>query len=321
LDRSGDSPNARGQNRIHAFEMTLRWPLFIAFLVGCNTHEPTSQAPRQAPSEDRPPSQEPVVAQDPPVPPPPPPPPLGTCTGPAGQTVRTLIVGNSQIYFWDLPRLVTELSATAPPECPRIAADGFTRGGQNLERLWNHGDSEGRNLEVTIREGKYDVVVIAESIDLIELPPPMTRFVTFANRVIDAARASGAKPILYATPYADQHGHRGFLEMAEPQLELAAARDVPVAAGGLAWLRVWQELPEIDLHHPDHAHPGYKGSIVSAMVIYAVITRGTPLALTPTQTDCEPRPGEHEACPAITPTELDVFRRAAWAEATATGIR
>ncbi len=76
-----------------------------------------------------------------------------------------------------------------------------------------------------------------------------------------------------ATPYTDQEAHAGFLEMAEPQLTLGLARTVRVTAGGLAWLRMWKELPELDLHDVDHAHPGYKGSIVSAMVLYAVITR------------------------------------------------
>jgi hypothetical protein len=241
---------------------------------------------------------------------------LGNCVGPAGRTLRTLIVGNSQIYFWDLPRVLSELSRSGPPSCPRIDAEGFTRGGQNLKRLWLEGDSLARNLATTIEVGRYDVVVLAESIELVEHAPPYTDFVTFADVIIDAARASGAMPVIYATPYADQPDHWGFSEMAAPQLAFGAARGVRVAAGGLAWLRVWRELPTLDLHHPDHAHPGYNGSVISAMVIYSAITRGTPIGLTPPPA----RECYRGACvPPITEAEADVFRRAAWDEIRATG--
>jgi hypothetical protein len=246
--------------------------------------------------------------------------PLGACPWPPGKTLRTLIIGNSQIYFWDVPKLLSDLSMTAPPECPRIAAEGFTNPGVTLKWLWEEHDSGGRDLATTIESGDYDVVVMAESLDLVDFPPPKTQFVTYANLIIDAARASGAMPVLYATPYSESGEHRGFLEMAQPQIDLGLARAVRVAAGGPAWLRVWRELPTVDLHDVDHGHPGYKGDLVLAMLLYAVITGGGPVALDPEQPrDCERVPGEHAPCPAISQAEVDVFQEAALAEAAATG--
>jgi hypothetical protein len=245
--------------------------------------------------------------------------PPGACTGPAGRTIRTLIVGNSQIYFFDLPKILSDLSASAPPACPRIAAEGFTRGGQNLMRLWEGGDSEGRDLATTLRSGAYDVVVIAESIDLLELPHPYEQFVNYATTIIDAARAAGSRPILYATPYVDKPGHFGFVEMAEPQLALGAAESVAVATGGLAWLRVWAELPSVFLHHVDHSHPGPKGSVISAMVIYAVITGASPIGLTNDPPIACYR-GMCPDSPVVTPEEAEVFQRAAWDEARARDV-
>lgn len=243
---------------------------------------------------------------------------LGSCAGPAGKRLRTLFVGNSQIYYWDLPKLLSDISESAPAACPRIDAEGFTRGGQNLHRLWTDGDALGRNLATVIGDGRYDVVVVAESIDLVEPDKPPAEFPMYANLIIDAARASGAVPVLYATPYPDQEGHRNFVEMAAPQLALGKARSVAVAAGGLAWLRVWQELPEIDLHHTDNAHPGHKGSYISAMVIYAAITRATPIGLTSSPPfECRP-----PSCPPppITAQEASIFQLAAWDEARATSF-
>lgn len=248
------------------------------------------------------------------------PPALGSCAGPAGKRVRTLIVGNSQIYFWDLPKLLSDISTSAPLPCPRVDAEGFTRGGQNLKRLWTEGDSTGQELATVIRSGSYDVVVIAESIDLVEPFKPVEEFTTYANAIIDAARASGARPMLYATPYPSQPEHRGFVEMATPQLALGRARSVTVAAGGLAWLRVWQVLPAIDLHHPDRGHPGYKGSYVSALVLYSAITGATPIGLTRSP----PLECMRGSCPPtkdpITAEEAAVFQSAAWAEVRATAL-
>src|SRR5690606_22645621 len=123
--------------------------------------------------------------------------PLTPCEGEPGRTLRTLIVGNSQIYFFDLPKILTDVAKSAHPTCPRIRAEGFTRGGQNLERLWHGGDSLGRSLDEVLVRGDYDVVVIAESIDLVELAPPYERFKRYATLMVEAARASGARPVLY----------------------------------------------------------------------------------------------------------------------------
>jgi hypothetical protein len=285
--------------------------------VSSNANETPPTPPKTEPSTEARPHH--GVEHDPP---PHATPALGECAGGEGVTLRTLVVGNSQIYFQNLPKLLTDLAQSAPPACPRIAAEPFTRGGQNLNRLWNGGDSSGRDLATVIREGGYDVVVISECIDIVELDPPYENFAKYANLIIDAARASGALPVLYATPYVRKSDRWGYREMAAPQIELGRARNVRVAAGGLAWLRVWNELPTVELHHPDAEHPGYKGSIVSAMVIYAVITRGTPIGLTKTPPiDCDtPRPWPTSSCPPLTPAEGDVFQRAAWAEALATGM-
>lgn len=245
--------------------------------------------------------------------------PLGACAGPAGRTLRTLIVGNSQIYFWDLPKILSDISQSAPEACPRIAAEGFTRGGQNLKALWEGGDSLGRDLATVLHDGRYDVVVISECIDLVELPPPKEQFVTYATVMIDAVRANGARPILYASPYPNQEGHFGFVEMAVPQLELGQQKRVTVAAAGLAWLRVWNELPDIYLHHDDRSHPGANGSLISAMVLYAAITRATPIGLT-TNPPIDCYRGMCPPSPLVTAHEAEVFQRAAWEEAMATGL-
>jgi hypothetical protein len=301
------------------------WSLGLAFVVLACVSSTSDEAPSEPVARPEPAGDSPEVVPRPGSPssdvePTPSNRPASPCDGQAGRTLRTLVIGNSQIYFFDLPKILSDVSESAHPDCPRIAAEGFTRGGQNLERLWKGGDSQGRDLATVLETGRYDVAVITESIDLVELEPPYDRFVRYATILVDAARASGARPILYATPYADQPGHAWFAEMAAPQLALGEALSVTVAAGGLAWLRVWDEMPSVFLHHVDHAHPGPKGSYISALVLYAAITGATPIGLT-TNPPIACFRGMCPDDPLLTPAEGEVFQRAAWEEAKATSLR
>lgn len=242
------------------------------------------------------------------------PPSCGTWTG--DTPIRVLFVGNSQIDFWDMSRLVSSLSESARPECPRIEGERYTLGGANLRSLWEEPHADGRRLPDVIASGEYDVIVITESIDLAELvPAPFpAQFVEDATRIIEAARAAGAVPVLYATPYVERPDGdvSGFHAQADPQLSLGDELDVAVAAGGLAWLRVWEELPDVDLFFTDRQHPGFKGSYISALVLYATITGASPIGLTTMpETSCEG--GE---CAPISDAEAEVFQRAAWEQHT-----
>jgi hypothetical protein len=228
---------------------------------------------------------------------------LAGCQG--GGEKRVLFLGNSQIESWNLPRIVESLSASAPSACPRIKSFALTQGGTNLRDLW-----ELLGAERAIRQGRYDAVVIAESLDLVA-PPDDTypgAFRTYANLMIDAAQSVGSKPLLYATPGTDSEARTSeFVGMANPQIELANERGVQVATGGLAWLRVWSSLPDAALFGPDASHPSYWGSTLSGLVLYAAIVDASPVGLTPNPvTDCD-----DGVCASIPSDVSAVFQRAA----------
>ena len=232
-----------------------------------------------------------------------------------GPTRRVLFVGNSQIQFWALPRIVASLAESAGPQCPRITVSEVALGGANLADLWNAG-----RLEPAIRSGDYDVVVIAESIDLTFLAPDPfpARFETYARRIIATAREAGVTPILYASPNVDGVDRvRTFRGMADPQLALGRELNVVVATGGLAWLRVWEANPALDLHHTDRGHPNFVGSYLSALVLYAAILDARPVGLTNApRTDCTDGP-----CTPITPEFAAELQGIAWDEYLANGRR
>lgn len=237
------------------------------------------------------------------------------CQRSGGGAIRVLFVGNSQIDFWDLPLVVSSLSRSAPVDCPRIEGERFTIGGANLRDLWTAPDTLGRRLPELIASGNYDVVVLAESIDLVELRPPYPeQFVSVATEIAAAAREAGVLPLLYATPYVERPDRSGFREMADPQIALAEELGVPIAAGGLAWLRVWEERPEADLYFEDRQHPGLHGSYVSALVIWSAITGGSPIGLSASpEARCEAE------CPTISAEQAALYQRAALAQHLETG--
>jgi hypothetical protein len=209
------------------------------------------------------------------------------CDGAPGRSLSVLFVGNSQIDFWNMARLVSSISESAPPGCPRVVGTKHTMGGANLRDLWERTD-----LASNIATGGYDAVVITESIDLADMRPPFPElFDAYARRVVEATRAAGAVPLFYATGYVETPTRFGFAEMADPQLALGAELGVPVATGGLAWLRAWERLPELDLYHPDRGHPGYVGSYLSALVLWGTLLASSPIGLTNAPaTDCTDGP-------------------------------
>lgn len=234
----------------------------------------------------------------------------------SGRTpIRTMFLGNSQVEFWELHRLVAVLSASAPAACPRIEGLRFSRGGANLGDLLRGGSGDGLDLVEELSSGRYDAVVIAESIDLASIPGYSAAFRADATDIIALARQHGVVPLLYATPFVETPDNAGFQEMADPQIQLGAELGVRVAAGGLTWLRVWSSQPDVDLFHSDRAHPGYRGSYLSRLVIYAALTGASPIGLAAdTNISCDGGP-----CPPIEANLVPVFQRAALEQHQATG--
>src|SRR5262245_62027095 len=73
--------------------------------------------------------------------------------------LRVLFVGNSQVYFNDLPRIVEALAESAAADRPRVRADRAVAGGASLESHWNRGTGQG-TARAMIAEGKWDYVIL-----------------------------------------------------------------------------------------------------------------------------------------------------------------
>jgi hypothetical protein len=221
---------------------------------------------------------------------------------PKARDLQVLFIGNSQIYYNDLPRLVEALADSAPEDRPRIRADRLVAGGASLERLWNAGTEKG-TARAKIGEKKWDFVIVQEIYNV--KPEGFNKYAPLFHELI---QKNGSRTVFFCTASVSQLYPKGFHDLHEMQIALGKKLGVPVAAAGKAWLTYWGDMPTVEqrlaLYDPDKAHPGKNGSYIYACTLYAVLTGQTPVGLTnriPKQ-------------PADTVTEAEAkrFQEAAW---------
>jgi hypothetical protein len=216
--------------------------------------------------------------------------------------IRVLFVGNSQVYYNDLPQMVEALSESAPADRPRIRADRALAGGASLESHWNRGTGKG-TPRAKIAEEKWDYVVLQEIFNA----RPDT-FGKYARLFHDLIRQNGAQTILLSTASISTLYAKGFQELHDMNIALGKELKVPVAAAGRAWLSYWGEgtTPEqrLALYDPDKAHPGKKGSYIYACTLYAALTGHSPVGLT------HRIPKQPEDT--VSPAQAKQFQEAAW---------
>lgn len=130
----------------------------------------------------------------------------------------------------------------------------------------------------------------------------------YAGLFHDLIRQNGAKTVLFSTAHFPNRVTKGFLEVNARHTTLAKELQVPVAAGGKAWLAYWGDNPTqeqiLDLYDKDKGHPGPNGSYLYACTLYPIQTGYSPVGLT------HRVPGQPEST--ITPAEAKRFQEAAW---------
>ena len=207
-------------------------------------------------------------------------------------TVRVLFVGNSQVNcIADIPEIVEDLSHLLPADKPRIQADAVVIGGASLERLWKDGLALKK-----IEGGGFGGVVLQEMIDVAESQG--SRFPEYARLFDEAVRKSGARTLLFATGHIQTRRANHAL-MYRANLDMARQLECRVAGAGMSWLKVWEQRPELDLHHTDRAHPNLRGYYLNACVVFAALTDVSPVGL-----DLYGLPRE----------EAELFQRIAWSQ-------
>ena len=202
---------------------------------------------------------------------------MATSMAKGAETMRVLFVGNSQMYTCDLPRMVEEMSASAPADAPRIEVGRAILGGRGQHGYWEAGTGPGMP-QTAISTGGWQVVILQEAYDIWDEP-----FDDYVARFHSLVKAGGARTLLFATASVSSLFPDGFHKLNDAQLAWGRAHGVTCAAAGYTWLEYLGPDPDrarlLDLYHQDMAHPGNKGSYLYACLLYAHLTGKSPEGL------------------------------------------
>ena len=194
-------------------------------------------------------------------------------------TTRVLFLGNSYTYFNNVSAILSEL-AKAGHQCT-VETRMVAPGGKTLRDHWESSasrqalDSQAWDFVVLQDQSTLGITFYFEAQTRVtsdELFRPAAEL--WANEI----RKHHATPVFYltwsrkATP-ADQAA------LNYAYIRAAKATRSLVAPVGLAWARVRQTDPNIDLYYHDGAHPSPAGSYLAACAIYATIFRASPVNL------------------------------------------
>ncbi|HEX2034738.1 MAG TPA: SGNH/GDSL hydrolase family protein, partial [Chloroflexota bacterium] len=175
--------------------------------------------------------------------------------------MRVLFVGNSYVFFNDLPGLLTSLARAGGVA---LDAESVVEGGMTLLGHLRNGAAVAR-----IRAGGWDAVVLQEQSTRPLRAPALLRLT--ARRLAEESRRAGARPILFLTWARRDDGRQ------QRALDLALAGTAQAIGAGLApvgpaWQRVLTERPDLVLHAADGSHPAPAGTYLAACVFFAVLT-------------------------------------------------
>jgi hypothetical protein len=205
------------------------------------------------------------------------------------QSARMLFIGNSYTGVNDLPETTRQL-ALSLGEALVVASSA--PGGYTFQQHSTSPATLG-----LIDQGNWDFVVLQEQSQLPSFPPGQVASdcLPFAADLVDSIRAHSpcAGPVFYMTwgrqngdaqncaawpPVCTYEGMQAQLRMS--YLQMAQDNSAECAPAGVAWKRVREDFPAINLYAADGSHPSVAGSYLVACTIYSTCFRSSTVGAT-----------------------------------------
>lgn len=206
-----------------------------------------------------------------------------------GQQRSALFIGNSYTYVNDLPG-TTRLLALAMGDTLNVASSA--PGGYTFEQHSTNATTLG-----LIDSQQWNFVILQEQSQRPSFPPSQVEqeVYPFAAQLVDSivANDSCSQPVFYMTwgrkngdasncgswpPVCTYEGMQQRLR--ESYLEMAFANDAFAAPVGVAWNKVRETNPFIELYNADESHPSPEGTYLAAAVFYSTLYRRSSNAAT-----------------------------------------
>ncbi len=195
-------------------------------------------------------------------------------------TKKALFLGNSYTAYNSLPNLVENIANSLGDS---LIHDRNTPGGQTMAGHASNATSLNK-----ISSQEWDYVVLQSQSQEPSFPPSQVAndVYPYAQQLTDSIRSntSCGTPLFFMTwgrkngdasncaaypPICTYEGMQQRLR--ESYMEMASTNQGRVAPVGVAWKRVREEYPEIELYTQDESHPSYAGSYLAASVFYSSI--------------------------------------------------
>ncbi len=185
--------------------------------------------------------------------------------------LKVLFVGNSYVYFQNLPHIVAAISDSTST---KLITSKSTVGGARLSEHW-HG-KRGLKTKELIKSGKFDIVVLQEySMGPIHQPDSLIKY---ASLLCDLIKENGAKPYFYLV-WARDKVPQYQAKLNEIYLKAAKINEAVVVPVGPGWEMARQIRPTVPVFDQDGSHPSDLGTFLSSCIFVNYISGELPKKL------------------------------------------
>lgn len=187
------------------------------------------------------------------------------------KTLKVLFVGNSYIYYSNLPQLVSQISEHTQT---KLITKKSVAGGVNLNQHWN--SKRGLKTKTLIENGDFDIVVLQEqSLGTIQNP---VRFLADIKKFSAFIKKHGARPYLYAT-WAREKIPQQQKIITQVYQQAANENNIGIVLAGETWKLARQQNSNINLYIADGSHPSDLGAFLTACLFVKELSGELPFDL------------------------------------------
>ena len=185
--------------------------------------------------------------------------------------MNLLFIGNSATYVHEIPQTLAKLCAE---QGYNVTTSQLTPGGYMLSQHADETTEHGQKVLAEIAKG-YDIVFLQDNGNCIATKEKATACHLACDKLINAIRAHGARPMLYVRPpygkpLADHSPLAQCQKLDALFSDIAGRHGVDCVFVNRAFAQAIQNT-EIELWGPDHAHTSPAGAYLAVCTFYATL--------------------------------------------------